>query len=126
MTIEQRKVREFMKKFEQFIGNKPRFPDARVQTLRVRLIREEWEEFVDAMVKKNLVEVADALGDLLYVIYGTGVAFGIDLEPIFSAIHRANMAKEGGVHRKDGKWVKPDNWKPPDIAGLLKEQYLKG
>jgi len=111
-----------MKKFDQVINQKPALSTLVIQTLRYRLIEEELEEFREALIREDIIEVADALGDLLYVVYGAGCAFGIDLEPVFDEIHRANMEKEGGVHRKDGKWLKPAGWKPPAIEEIIAAQ----
>ncbi len=122
MTPEQEKVKEFMVKFRQYIGDSPGFPDNRTQVLRMELVKEEYLELETALVYENIEQVVDALGDLLYVVYGTAIAFGVDMEPVFNEIHRANMSKEGGVHRKDGKWLKPEEWKPPDIKRIIKEQ----
>jgi len=122
MNKEQQMVLDFMNKFKQSISNTITMSGAKTQTLRVRLIQEELQEYTEALIESNIVKVADALGDLLYVVYGAANAHGIDMEPIFNEIHRANMDKEGGVMRKDGKWVKPSGWKPPDIKGLLVKQ----
>jgi predicted HAD superfamily Cof-like phosphohydrolase len=91
--------------------------------LRIRLIEEEAGEFAAAVRAGDVPEMVDALCDLLYVTYGAAVALGVDLEPFFDAVHRANMAKAGGYRREDGKWMKPAGWQPPDIAGLLRERY---
>lgn len=91
--------------------------------LRVRLIEEEAAEFAEAVRDHDLPEMVDALCDLLYVTYGAAVSLGVDLEPFFEEVHRSNMAKVGGYRRADGKWMKPANWQPPDIAGLLGRLY---
>jgi predicted HAD superfamily Cof-like phosphohydrolase len=91
--------------------------------LRITLIEEEAAEFAEAVRARDLPEIVDALCDLLYVTYGAGVALGIDLEPFFAEVHRANMTKAGGSRRDDGKWIKPPNWQPPDVAGLLERLY---
>ncbi len=122
MTPEQDMVTEFMVKFKQEVRWKPGFPASRVQVLRMELIKEEFLEFETAMVYENLEQVVDALGDLIYVALGCASAFGVDMEPIIKEIHRANMSKEGGVQRKDGKWLKPDGWTPPNIKGILEKQ----
>ncbi len=93
MNNEQNKVEEFMAVFGQTSPNKATKVDSATAKLRIDLILEELDEFIVASQKQDLVEVADALGDLLYVIYGAGTAYGIDLEPIFNEIHRSNMSK---------------------------------
>ena len=91
--------------------------------LRISLIEEEAREFAEAVRARDLPEIVDALCDLLYVTYGSGVALGIDLEPFFAEVHRANMTKAGGYRRADGKWMKPAGWLPPDIDGLLERLH---
>ncbi len=87
--------------------------------LRVRLIEEEADEFAEAVAAGDVVEMVDGLCDFLYVTYGAAVELGVDLEPFFAEVHRSNMAKAGGPHRADGKWLKPADWEPPDVRGLL-------
>ncbi len=91
--------------------------------LRISLIQEEAGEFAEAVRERDLPEIVDALCDLLYVTYGAAVALGIDLEPFYAEVHRANMSKAGGYRREDGKWMKPAGWQPPDIEGLLARLY---
>ena len=95
------------------------FPGA----LRVSLIEEEASEFATAVQQGDVVEMVDALCDLLYVTYGAAVDLGVDLEPFFDAVHESNLQKVGGTRRADGKWLKPAGWEPPDIAGLLRRLY---
>lgn len=87
--------------------------------LRAKLIEEEAEETCWAIRNGDLVEAIDGLCDLLCVIYGAALEFGVDLDPFWAEVHRSNMAKAGGPVRADGKVMKPEGWKPPDIAGLL-------
>jgi predicted HAD superfamily Cof-like phosphohydrolase len=91
--------------------------------LRVSLIEEEATEFATAVERGDVVEMVDALCDLLYVTYGAAVDLGVDLEPFFDEVHRSNMAKVGGRRRADGKWLKPAGWTPPDVAGLLERLH---
>lgn len=112
---------------KQVIGDfgKPGFPTDPEQTeLRKRLIVEEAEEFCDACVNGDFIGAIDALGDILYVVLGAGVAFGVYLPPVFEEIHSTNMAKfgPGGSVREDGKYMKPPDWIPPDIIRVLAEQ----
>jgi predicted HAD superfamily Cof-like phosphohydrolase len=122
MTPEQAMVAEFHRRFGSPPPERPdleRFPGA----LRVRLIQEEADEFAQAVAEGDLAEMVDALCDLLYVTYGAAVDLGVDLQPFFAAVHHSNMAKVGGRRREDGKWLKPEGWTPPDVAGLLARLY---
>lgn len=87
------------------------------------MIREELGEFEKAANDKNLIKIADALADLLYVIYGTGVSYGIDLEPIFREIHESNMSKGDPsiLRAPNGKILKAKNWRPPDLQLILEK-----
>lgn len=109
-------VREWHRKFNVSIGFAPEIRNAE---LRASLIEEEARETVDAIRSGNLVEAIDGMCDLLYVVYGTAVSFGVELEPFFYEVHRSNMAKEGGAVREDGKILKPAGWQPPRIAEML-------
>ena len=104
------KVKEFHTVFGQDAPDTPGFPAKDVIKLRIELIREEFQELKDAIKDKDLVEVADALTDILYVTYGAGIAFGIDLDACLAEVHRSNMTKLGKdgkpVHREDGKIIK--------------------
>jgi predicted HAD superfamily Cof-like phosphohydrolase len=123
MTKEQEQVKQFMKTARQDCPDVLTFPSLAVSAFRVRLIREELSEFKEATQKYNFVEIADALGDLLYVVLGAGVAYGIDLEPIFQEIHKSNMTKfEDGYVRADGKLIKGPKYSPPDLFPILIKQ----
>lgn len=126
MKSEQLMVREFHKEFGLLINNNPTIiPDSVVQ-LRERLIKEELDELVIAALSEpNLVDIADALADLLYVVLGTAVSFGIDIEPVFAEVHRSNMTKKGGHLRSDGKWIKPDTYSPADLISIIESQKGK-
>lgn len=112
----QRTVARFHRALGLTSGATPRIRDA---DLRVALIREEAAEAVAAIESGDLVEAIDGLCDLLYVVYGTAVSFGVDLEPYFNEVHRSNMTKRAGARRADGKVLKGDGWKPPRIRELL-------
>jgi len=116
-------VREFMNAFEQEVKTETEMPDKETQVLRYALIHEELNEFVDAMKKEDLVEVADALTDLLYVVYGAGHAFGIDLDKCFAEVQRSNMSKLGEdgkpMYRDDGKVMKGPNFSEPQLEECL-------
>jgi len=107
------------------IADRPEIPTIDVQSLRYSLIWEEFLEFVDAWTGGNLVGIADALADLIYVAIGCAGAYGIPLAAVFAEVHRSNMAKLGPdgkpVIREDGKIIKPEGWQPPDIARILRE-----
>lgn len=116
------KVAEFMKCGDQEVKKSPEFPAEAVQQLRLKLIFEEVDELVDASEDKDIVEIADALTDILYVVYGMGHAYGIDLDRCFKEVHRSNMTKvvEGKLMRNEaGKVLKPDTYEPPNLQGVL-------
>ena len=119
-------VAEFMNAFEQDVHSNPTLRDSETRALRHELIREELEELDEAMDAKDIVEVADALADLLYVVYGAGHAFGIDLNACFLEVHRSNMSKLGEdgkpVKRFDGKIQKGPGFFAPDLESILNNQ----
>lgn len=115
-------VLDFHVRFGQLIQALPAVPTSGAVDLRLALCGEEWREFEEAMRAGNLPAIADAIADLTYVLLGTGVSYGIDIRPVWRAVHAANMAKVGGAVRGDGKILKPDGWQPPDIAGVLAAQ----
>ena len=116
-------VEDFMEAMGQDVNVVPTFPEEEIQRLRLDLIEEELDELHYAIDNKNMVEIADALGDLLYVVYGAGHAFGIDLDECFKEIHASNMSKLGPdgkpIKREDGKVLKPDTFFPPDLKSIL-------
>lgn len=120
MTPEQAKVLEFHRMFEGHLEVTPKFPPTAEQDLAYALINEELGELREAINAKDIVKVADALGDLLYVVYGAALRFGMDLQPVFDEIHRSNMTKKGGYKRADGKWIKPSTYQPPQIEKVLR------
>ena len=99
---------------------------ADLAALRVRLLAEEVEEFAVATDERDLVGIADALADIVYVAYGAAVTYGIDLDAVLAEVHRSNMTKldaDGRVLlREDGKVMKSDRYTPPDVASVLREQ----
>lgn len=114
-------VREFMRKAGQSCPEKPEVPDAGIAELRVRLIREEADELEQAFVNEDLTEIADAVGDLLYVVIGTAIASGIEMNRIFAEIQRSNMSKFIDGHRRDdGKWIKGPSYSPAILAPIIK------
>jgi predicted HAD superfamily Cof-like phosphohydrolase len=118
-------VGDFMEAMGQDIEMRPIFPEDHIQKLRFDLIEEELDELKLGMDNQNLIEVADALTDLLYVIYGAGQAFGIDLDECFQEVHCSNMSKLGEdgrpIKREDGKVLKPDSYFPPNLKDILYE-----
>lgn len=126
MTIEQRMVAEFHQTFDIAREPVPTIPDEATRRLRVRLIQEEFDELQEALNQREPVAVAKELADLLYVVYGTAVSCGIDMEPVFREVHRSNMSKVGGHKRADGKWVKPATYSPARLEPILTAQGDKG
>ena len=116
-------VKTFMETFGQMVKTKPQFPDEKTMQLRFDLIKEELNELELAMKTKDLKEVADALTDILYVTYGAGYAYGIDLDKCFKEVHRSNMSKlsEDGkpIYNEFGKVMKGPNYFKPNL-----KQYL--
>ena len=117
------KVGIFMKTFGQEVKNKPSFSTDKINKLRLDLIKEELSELTDAMNKKDLLEVADALTDILYVTYGAGHAFGINLDNCFKEVQNSNMSKldESGkpIYNEHGKVMKGPNYFKPDLTKFI-------
>jgi len=149
----RKQVEEFMIAAKQEVKSSPAVPDEKIVRLRAKLVMEEAFELLEALfdleskpevkdyyktlngnikelieefpIKVDMVEVADACGDIDYVVEGTRLAFGINGKPIADEVQRTNMAKFGPgswVRESDGKQMKPPGWEPPDIAKLLKDQ----
>ena len=118
------KVGLFMKTFGQEVKNRPSLSSEKINNLRISLIEEELKEFKDALFNKDIKEVADALTDILYVTYGAGHAFGINLDDCFSEVQRSNMSKLGEdgkpIYNDNGKVMKGPNYFKPDISKYLK------
>jgi len=117
------KVKTFMETFGQEVKNKPSFSTNKINSLRYDLIREELDELKAAMENKDLLEVADALTDILYVTYGAGHAFGIDLDKCFEEVQRSNMSKlsEDGrpIYNESGKVMKGPKYFKPDLTKFV-------
>jgi predicted HAD superfamily Cof-like phosphohydrolase len=117
-------VRAFHEAFGVPCAPVPSIPPHDVEVLRRKLIREEHEEWRDASHEQNIVQIADALADMLYVIHGTALAYGIPLDEVFAEVHRSNMTKLGAdgkpVRREDGKVMKGPGYEPPRIAEILR------
>lgn len=121
------KVRHFMRVMGQATPAHLIWPDQATIDLRIRLIQEELKELIeDGFEPRNMIEVADAIGDLLYVVYGTAAAMGIDADAIFDEVHSSNMTKigpDGTVIRDErGKVKKPPTFREPDIAKVLAQR----
>ena len=117
------KVKTFMKTFGQEVKTKPSFSSDKINTLRYDLIKEELEELKIAMENKDLLEVADALTDILYVTYGAGHAFGIDLDKCFEEVQNSNMSKLGEngkpIYNESGKVMKGPKYFKPDLSKFI-------
>ena len=117
------KVGTFMKTFGQEVKTKPSFSSDKINKLRIDLIKEELEELTEAMQKKDLLEVADALTDILYVTYGAGHAFGINLDECFNEVQKSNMSKLGNdgkpIYDQSGKVMKGPDYFKPNLKKIL-------
>lgn len=122
MTDEQTMVQDFHRKFEILVQTSPANLTDETQQLRMRLIQEEFDELKESMATGNLASVAKEMADLLYVVYGTAVSYGIDMEPVFQEVHRSNLSKVGGYKRADGKWMKPPTYSPAQLEPILEAQ----
>ena len=117
------KVGTFMKTFGQEVKTKPSFSSNKINKLRIDLIKEELDELQEAMKNNDLLEVADALTDILYVTYGAGHAFGIDLDKCFDEVQNSNMSKLGEngepIYNESGKVMKGPNYFKPDLTKFV-------
>ena len=118
------KVGDFMEAFGQEVLYIPTMPDFNLSALRLDLIEEEVQELRDGLANKSMLEIADALTDILYVVYGAGHAFGIDLDDCFHEVHSSNMTKLGAdgrpLYREDGKVMKGPNYREPDLTKFVR------
>ncbi len=116
-------VRTFMQTFGQRVRTKPQFPDQKTMQLRYELINEELFELKEAMKDKNLKEIADALTDILYVTYGAGYAYGINLDKCFKEVQKSNMSKLGKdgkpIFNEKGKVMKGPNYFEPNLKQFV-------
>ena len=117
------KVKQFMETFGQEVLNKPKFPNNKTIKLRIDLIKEELNELEEAINNNNLVEVADALTDILYVTYGAGHSFGINLDACFEEVQNSNMSKldKNGnpIYNENGKVLKGPNYFEPNLRKYI-------
>ena len=116
-------VKKFMKIFGQKVKEKAEFPEKEISSLRYELIKEELEELKEAINKKDLIEVADALTDILYVTYGAGHSFGINLDKCFNEVQNSNMSKldenKQPIYNDSGKVMKGPNYFPPNLKKII-------
>lgn len=124
MHIAEQQIRELMTAFEQDRPLTPVLPDYDVRELRQNMLAEEYQEYVEAENDHDIVEIADALADMMVIIIGTALAYGIPIAKVWEEVHRSNMSKVDPatgsiIKREDGKVLKPDTWSPPDVIGVL-------
>ena len=116
-------VKKFMQTFGQEVKDRTEFPEKKIVQLRYDLIKEELEELNEAIKDKDMKEIADALTDILYVTYGAGHAFGIDLDECFNEVQKSNMSKIGvngkPIYNESGKVMKGQNYFKPDLSKFL-------
>ena len=116
-------VEKFMETFGQEVKTKPEFPSDKIVKLRYDLIKEELDEFAQAIKDRNITEVADSLTDILYVTYGAGIAFGIDLDKCFDEVQRSNMSKLGQdgkpIYNENGKVMKGPKYFEPNLKKFV-------
>ena len=118
------KVKNFMETFGQEVKSRPSFSSDKINMLRYNLIKEELDEFKQALDNNDLLEVADALTDILYVTYGAGHAFGINLDSCFEEVQNSNMSKLGNdgkpIYNNQGKVMKGPNYFKPNLSKFIK------
>ena len=117
------KVKTFMNTYGQEVKNTPEFPDSKIVQLRIDLIQEELNELKEAINNNDIIEVADALTDILYVTYGAGHSFGVDLDSCFNEVQNSNMSKLGDdgkpIYNESGKVMKGPNYFKPNLKKFL-------
>ncbi len=117
------KVKTFMNTYGQEVKNTPKFPDTKIVQLRIDLIQEELNELKEAINNNDIIEVADALTDILYVTYGAGHSFGVDLDSCFNEVQNSNMSKLGDdgkpIYNESGKVMKGPNYFKPNIKKII-------
>ena len=117
------KVKTFMNTYGQEVKNTPEFPNSKILQLRIDLIQEELNELKEAINNKDIIEVADALTDILYVTYGAGHSFGVDLDSCFNEVQNSNMSKLGEdgkpIYNESGKVMKGPKYFKPNIKKII-------
>lgn len=128
MNKEQEMVREFHKAFGSEMADHPQEVSEAEAALRIHLMEEELREVITAIAYEDIVSLAKEFADLLYVVYGAASAYGVDMEPVFKAVHKSNMTKmpEDGMvkYREDRKIIKPATYEPPDIKSIIESQQI--
>lgn len=123
MTNMYQAVKEFQTAVGQNVGTRPEFPNEEERVLRRKLLKEEVEEYFDGEDKDDLENVAKELADIIYIVCGTAVSYGIPLDRVFDEVHRSNLSKLGEdgkpLRREDGKILKGPNYSLPDIKSIL-------
>ena len=122
MTNFYQAVKEFQRAVGQRVGVKPEFPDTNERNLRVNLLEEEYNEYNESENADDLVNLAKELADIIYIVCGTAVSYGIPLDKVFDEVHQSNMSKliDGKpLRREDGKILKGPNYRPPNIEKIL-------
>lgn len=122
MTDFYKDVKEFQTAVGQNVGQAPAFPDHAERRLRMKLLEEEFLEYMEGETTSDLENIAKELADIIYIVCGTAVSYGIPLDRVFDEVHRSNMAKlvDGKpIRREDGKILKPEGWTPPDVNKIL-------
>lgn len=119
-------LKEFHDVYECYSGTKPHLPANEIRQLRVNLLKEEWAEYLDAEANDDLVEIADALADMVYICLGTAVAYGIPFDKIWEEVHASNMSKLDSdgrpIRREDGKVLKGPRFFEPKIETIIKQE----
>lgn len=122
-SLQYEAVRTFHEKYGLTIQNHPKLPDHDIRNLRVELLKEEFQEYLDGEKSNDIIEISDALADMIYIIYGTAISYGIPLDEVFQEVQRSNMSKldENGnaIKREDGKILKGPYYTPPDIRTII-------
>lgn len=126
MNKMQKQVRDFHIEMDLWYKELPWMLDTEAKKRRVTLIAEELAELKSALLMNDMVETVDAIADLLYVVFGTAVELGVDMEPFFDEVHRSNMTKADGHKRSDGKWIKPDTYEPANLKRVWLYTYGEG
>lgn len=119
----QKQVRDFHIAMGLEWNDKPDMLTSKAAQRRIALMEEELGEFYNGFTNRNMLEMIDAIADLLYVVLGTAVELGVDIEPFFDEVHRSNMTKVGGHKRDDGKWIKPDDYSPANLSLIWYYMY---
>ena len=123
MNKMQKQVREFHIEMDLWYKELPWMLNIEAKKRRLALIAEELAELKSALLVNDMIETVDAIADLLYVVIGTAVELGVDIEPFFDEVHASNLSKGGGHKRNDGKWVKPETYTPPNLKRVFYFTY---